>query len=346
MVSAYLWLFDGHNFVSLALIGLVVWSKISTEEKTFWIWRPLFCVLLFIFGFSVSLLLGYIIENIVYVLEGIKDIYSSSTLSGVNRILNRIFAPHHGDLLGKDITTYWNLILIGDMAGQIQMYSSALALVGAAFLVGIRARRESGKKAVFGFLWILMLVLISGMHFVLPNDVAYRAARLMFLPLALCWSCLSFALIQTDKRFAFVLGGISLAIFLSMLSMYAHHRYIVVPSIVTYVSEDARPLISLNFDVYRRGKQLIYVRKDCEKNDVFPTFFLHIDPVDRGKLPAHRRQYGFDNLDFSFSDNRVLSDQTCIAVVDLPAYDISTIRTGQFSAGSQIWHGQIDVRKK
>ena len=355
MVSAYLWLFDGHNFVCLALIGLVSWSKLSTGEKTFWmeIRRPLICVFLFIVGFIMSLVLNYIIENVVGALAGIKDIYSvssnehqvySSSLPGVNRILDRIFTPHYGDLLGKDIASYWALISIGDMAERLQTYSSFLALVGAASLVGLQTRRGR-KKTSFGVLWILALMLMAGMHFVLPNDLQYRAARLMFLPLALCWSCLGVALIQTGKPSVFVLGGISSAIFLSVLSVVCHHRYIVVPSIVAYVTEDARPLISSNFDVYHKDNQLIYARKDCEADDIFPMFFLHIDPVDKGDLPAHRRQHGFDNFDFSFSHNRVFSAQTCIAVVDLPAYDIATINTGQYSAGRQIWKEQIDVRK-
>ena len=251
MVSAYLWLFDGHNFVCLALIGLVSWSKLSTGEKTLWIEirRPLICVFLFIFGFIMSLVLNYIIENFAGALAVIKDIYlvssneiatwqkpmerdphqvHSSSLPGVNRILNRIFAPRYGDLLGKDIASYWALISVGDMAERLQTYSSGLALVGAAFLVGLQTRRGR-KRTAFGVLWILALMLMAGMHFVLPNDLQYRAARLMFLPLALCWSCLGFALIQTGKPLAFVLGGISLAIFLSVLSVYAHHRYIVVP---------------------------------------------------------------------------------------------------------------------
>ena len=34
-----------------------------------------------------------------------------------------------------------------------------------------------------------------------------------------------------------------------------------------------------------------------------------------------------------------------LQIVDFPAYDISTIRTGQFTADGEIWQGEIDIRK-
>lgn len=342
MVSAYFWNFDGHNFVALALIGLVAWLKPSAEGKKLWssIRHPFVCVSLFVSGFFVSILLHWIFELCIGALTELKEYYFLSSDTSVLRMLNRTFSPEDRDFAGRDIATYWYLILmsVDDAAGQLQLYSSVFALVSASFLVGIQMRRGQ-KRAFYGVLWILALMLMSGVHFVLPNDWDYRSARFMFLPLALCWSWLSLVLIQIGKPFASVLGGVSFAIF---LSVPVHHRYIVAPSTISDAVEEAHLLISSNFDVFHKNDQLIYVRKHCERRDTSPSFFLHIDPVDRTDLPANRQQYGFDNLDFSFGRHWVTNGRTCAAFIDLPAYDISKITTGQYTAADGvIWQGEI-----
>ena len=93
--------------------------------------------------------------------------------------------------------------------------------------------------------------------------------------------------------------------FAILLSVPVHRSYIALPSIVSDAVEGVCLLISSNFDVYHENGRLSYVRRDCEQHDISPTIFLHIDPVDKADLPANRQQYGFDNLDFSFSHNRV-----------------------------------------
>ena len=68
-----------------------------------------------------------------------------------------------------------------------------------------------------------------------------------------------------------------------------------------------------------------------------------------------RREHGFDNLDFRFEARRLLLDKDtpapggvkCIAVVDLPGYEVARIRTGQFVPGeSRLWHGEFEVGRK
>ena len=59
-------------------------------------------------------------------------------------------------------------------------------------------------------------------------------------------------------------------------------------------------------------------------------FFLHLIPVDVDDLPDHRKQYGFDSLDFRFNDYELPLTERYIAVRELPAYDIAGIRTGQY----------------
>ena len=80
-----------------------------------------------------------------------------------------------------------------------------------------------------------------------------------------------------------------------------------------------------------------YKKERCTPEDTEPAFFLHLDLVDVNDLPSHRKQYGFDNLDFAFTVYGLIGGGVCIARRDLPDYAIAAIRTGQFVPGE----GQI-----
>ncbi len=105
-----------------------------------------------------------------------------------------------------------------------------------------------------------------------------------------------------------------------------------------------RPIIRSDWDVYVVGNSLIYKKEQCTPEDVEPTFFLHLYPVDMNDLPSHRKQYGFDNLDFAFRNHRIpIKGEVCAAVRALPDYAIAAIRTGQFTGEGLIWEGSFDV---
>ncbi len=75
-------------------------------------------------------------------------------------------------------------------------------------------------------------------------------------------------------------------------------------------------------------------------------FFLHPIPVDVDDLPDHRKQYGFDNLDFRFDDYKLLLTERAVAVRELPDYAITRILTGQFlvnddGSTTRLWEGEI-----
>lgn len=88
------------------------------------------------------------------------------------------------------------------------------------------------------------------------------------------------------------------------------------------------PLIDSVFDVYLSDGRIIYAKQPCRSSDTEP-FFLHIFPDNLDDLPDHRTT-DFDNYDFEFADRGVVSDDRCLAVVNLPSYGIARIRTGQF----------------
>ena len=106
---------------------------------------------------------------------------------------------------------------------------------------------------------------------------------------------------------------------------------------------DSPPVIRSDWDVYLVGNSLIYKKEQCGPEDAEPTFFLHLDPVDMNDLPSHRKQYGFDNLDFYFRNHLLIKGGVCVARRERPDYAIAAIRTGQFTGDGQIWNGSFNV---
>ena len=114
-----------------------------------------------------------------------------------------------------------------------------------------------------------------------------------------------------------------------------------------FIAQANEPLISSDFDVYLNDKTLIYLKDDCRISDTAAPFFLAPYPADESDLPAESRQYGFENHDFDFQENGIRqSDNRCIAIAQLPDYDIARIYTGQYiqrSDGSfeNLWEGEF-----
>ncbi len=102
------------------------------------------------------------------------------------------------------------------------------------------------------------------------------------------------------------------------------------------------PAAQSNFDVYIKddaeSKALIYVKERCYAEDTQARFFLHIVPEDASDLPDERKPSGFDNLDFRFAEYGVNLGEVCVAVRELPRYEIGSIRTGQHVSGEgAVW---------
>ena len=101
-------------------------------------------------------------------------------------------------------------------------------------------------------------------------------------------------------------------------------------------------VIESNYDVYVRDNALLYVKEPCSQEDVEPTFFVHVVPVDVKELPDHRRRYGADNLDFRFEEHGWRSGDRCLAARRLPTYAIRHVETGQYGpGGGRLWVGSI-----
>ena len=98
------------------------------------------------------------------------------------------------------------------------------------------------------------------------------------------------------------------------------------------------------FDVYLTSdRTLMYVRDRCHNGDISDDFFVHVSPVDRIDLPDHRRQSGFDNFDFAFTEHGSIDGQRCVAEIELPNYEIAYISTGQFTNQGQTWRSELNA---
>ena len=121
-----------------------------------------------------------------------------------------------------------------------------------------------------------------------------------------------------------------------LVNMTVHHSTV-----------SGEPAIDSVYDVHVHERALIYIQDPCVPADTKARFFLHVVPAEgKRDLPDYRKQYGFDNLDFSFDRRGVRFESKCMAVVPLPQYAISSIRTGQFlvdrdGSYTNLWEGEI-----
>ena len=108
------------------------------------------------------------------------------------------------------------------------------------------------------------------------------------------------------------------------------------------------PVARSDFDIYLRENRVSYLKSPCGAADVQAPFFLHLVPENVEDLPAHRRQYGFDDLDFHYENYSSILAMTfggmCIAHRLLPDYPIVRIQTGQYTPDDgQIWVAEFPV---
>ena len=114
--------------------------------------------------------------------------------------------------------------------------------------------------------------------------------------------------------------------------------------ILDIVLENSQLISRSDFDVYMDNKRnrLIYIRNECNDSDIELNFFLHIDPVDQADLPTHRRQHRFDNRDLNYDKYGFRVGGRCVVQRNLPDYDITEIRTGQWIKDQgNLWEVEI-----
>ena len=111
-----------------------------------------------------------------------------------------------------------------------------------------------------------------------------------------------------------------------------------------------RLAVSSFFDVYDVAasdsggrRALVYVKEPCAEEDTSARFFLHLIPADEADLPEEQRQYGFDNLDFSFVGWGSRTGERCVAARLLPDYPVAAVRAGQFTEQGPLWEEEFSL---
>ena len=115
------------------------------------------------------------------------------------------------------------------------------------------------------------------------------------------------------------------------------------------IAQAGAPIISSDFDVYLDDGALIYSNDDCPVSYTKASFFLALYPADENDLSADARQRGFDNRDFGFHKGGFWGSDAkrCIALAQLPDYDIARIYTGQYiqradGSTQHLWEGEFN----
>ena len=326
MVSSYLWLGDGHTFLAITWVGLMLYfgrSHLNAPERTK---RAISGIVLYLVGFATCYALGQLVKFVVLG-SRIWGTFWGKVIVVFDRTIGQERAPEF-----EELPRQFSLMTVGETyvsTGEVLIFFSLFVLTGSMLFAAFQAYRGRFDLPQDIF-WVVGLMLLNVPNFVIAEDSPFRTARFMFIPYALCLSCLILTVMKMNRRHSLIFGvllagGVGFWFSRSFQSLDKYNREI------SALIENTQPVVHSHFDVYLHGSRLIYARSQCTDHDIIPRFFLHVIPVDEKDLPDHGRQYGYDNLDFYFIEFRSpgFQDETCVAVRPLPDYDIASIRTGQ-----------------
>ena len=102
-------------------------------------------------------------------------------------------------------------------------------------------------------------------------------------------------------------------------------------------------VVRADWDVYRNGRKLTYLKQPCTPSDTQAKFVLRVIPADPSVLSRTRQRYGFDNLGFYFDRRGVRRGDQCMAIAHLPNYAIGRIRVGQWISAENrtVWDAEF-----
>ena len=365
-VSSYLWMGDGHTFLVVIWIGMVVWfgwehgwaprsaspAKAPgerTESAAASTKRAALCIVLYGAGIVVCYALGQAVKAMFlgYVRvaasfwNGLVPAAEETWLLSTSVTQTRDAADVSA-YLSSSYAVYWpGWCPAHAVPTTIAVFSLAASLGLAAFEV-----RRGRRDLLWSTLWIGGLMAIGSLTFLIAEDQHFRTARFAFVPLALCLSCLVLSARSVDWR-ASLATRWELPVLLVAAGCVswplARTELSAVAKIIDSV-EDVQPVIRADYDVYLDGKRLVYVREECGDEDDDAMFFLQLYPVDVADLPNHRQPHGFDNLDFDFL-RFGFRDRRCTALLILPDYALAAIHTGQYVPGKgRLWERRVDLK--
>ena len=343
-VSAFLWLGDGHTFLVATWIGMVVWFGCRASNVVASAKRAASCILLYGAGIVICYALGQAVKA-MFVGRSVWRSFRYGVVSNTEATVTGVSKTETRDLLeylSYFYTTYWPEWL---PTHTVPTSIAVLALAASLGLAAFEARRGR-RDLLWGVLWIVGLMSVNFLTFLVLDDSAYRTARFVFVPFALCLSCLILCARTVEWRASLATTWElpALLVVAGCVSWYlAKFELNATTNVIESVS-GMRPLRRSVFDLYLDGDRLIYVKEECGDEDDDAPFFLHLYPSDVADLPNDRQPHGFDNLDFDFPEIDRDADR-CATVRLLPDYEIDAIHTGQYtSEKGRVWSARFGVR--
>ena len=101
-------------------------------------------------------------------------------------------------------------------------------------------------------------------------------------------------------------------------------------SVYTEIAASGAPIIRSEFDVYKEGDALAYLKAPCDEDDTRARFFLSVRPVNLAALSQDRRAIGHAGLNFDFAPHGIVFNGKCMVRREMPGYEIARISTGQY----------------
>ena len=106
-------------------------------------------------------------------------------------------------------------------------------------------------------------------------------------------------------------------------------------------------LIRSAYDVYLRDNRIVYVARECSRDDGQDRtrFYADIYPTDPRDLPPGRADSGHERIDFRLIPRWHYKEGAgCVLPIRLPAYDIVRIETGQIAPdGRPLWDAEAHL---
>ena len=107
------------------------------------------------------------------------------------------------------------------------------------------------------------------------------------------------------------------------------------------------PIIASDWSVHLKDGRLIWVSERCANREA--RFFLSMAPREAEGLPEEVEGLREDvrrpragRIDFNFRDFARIDHRGCVAAIDLPEYELASIRTGQVGEEGLLWEGEYD----
>ncbi len=352
MASSYLWFFDGHNFLVVALLGMIVWLAREGGTLRSRARQALRCIAIYAAGFVVCFGFGQATKAVVFDRtyggeSGIVGGFVADSLFGkLQHHLKRTVSPERRDW--NDLTNRAFVAVTPSMTknqGGLVIALSVLALGGAVLGAGFIARRYGEFDPASTCLWFIGLILAAGALFMLPNDLPERSARYLSLLLALCWSCFAAVASHLWGRrgaLAVAAGALAVAAWPAGAVLVKQRLW---QDDVEALLAGVTPVAGADFDIWLAsdGGKIIYRKEPCAhggrppqvgipSGGWRPQFFFHSRP--KASSAWERRHFKFFEADFAMRDG-----SRCVAMLSLPdpVRDLKSIMTGQLDEKGPLW---------